>query len=57
MAEEQIEQTREKLPYETPVVVDLSTIQRGEGGLTGNCTNGSSPAGYCFVGSLPVTPP
>ena len=42
---------KEKPVYETPVVVDLNTIQRGEGGTTVDCHNGSAPSGACLTGA------
>jgi hypothetical protein len=44
------EETQEKPVYETPVVVDLDAIQRGEGGVVVGCMNGSGDAGGCLVG-------
>jgi hypothetical protein len=44
------EETQKKPVYEAPIVVDLDTIQRGEGGIVG-CTNGSGDTtGYCVAG-------
>jgi hypothetical protein len=44
------EETQEKPVYEAPIVVDLDTIQRGEGGIVG-CTNGSGDTINCVAGS------
>jgi hypothetical protein len=49
------ETSQEKPVYETPVIVDLNAIQRGEGGFPpGTCTAGSTPTGDCVAGSLVV---
>jgi len=45
------ETPQEKPVYETPVVVDLNTIQRGEGGTPADCHNGSAPSGICSTGA------
>jgi hypothetical protein len=55
------EKTQEKPVYETPVVVDIDTLQRGEGGapaacLSGSanisgCANGTAASGGCGVGA------
>ncbi|MBN1439764.1 MAG: hypothetical protein JW929_10175 [Anaerolineales bacterium] len=43
---------QEKPEYEAPVVVELSAIQRGEGGLPVGCFNGSAATPTCSTGSL-----
>jgi len=45
------ETPQEKPVYETPVVVDLNTIQRGEGGTPAACISGSSNAIDCGTGA------
>ncbi len=46
------EKSQEKPVYEAPVVVDLNTIQCGEGGTPADCVSGSTPAGLCVLGGL-----
>jgi hypothetical protein len=41
----------EKPVYETPVVVELNEIQRGEGGSPATCANGSGNAFDCVAGA------
>jgi hypothetical protein len=48
---EEHEPTTEKPVYETPVVVELNEIQRGEGGGPAVCTNGSGNAFDCVAGA------
>jgi hypothetical protein len=38
--------------YETPLVVDLSTLAKGTGGTT--CTNGSGYQAACNTGGIPL---
>jgi hypothetical protein len=42
---------QEKPVYVTPLVVDLNSIQRGEGGIAAGCVPGTSFISPCVVGA------